>query len=125
MILVLNLRSENITPIVNTILKFKWVKKCILDLIVDSYFIYLYLLYIYFGIEIVKVLISIGHIWCIENEEKILAAEQENLKTLGAMKKTITSEDILSTLPSSRYFDLFLKKTVMIRHNRFRVVLFC
>lgn len=80
------------------------------DLIADSYFIYLYLLYIYFGIKIVKVLILIGHIWCIENEEKILAAEQENLKTLGAMKKTITSEDILRTLPSSRYFDLFSKK---------------
>lgn len=58
-------------------------------------------------------------------KKKILAAEQENLKTLGTMKKTITSEDILRTLPSSRYFDLFLKKTVMIRQNRFRVVLFC
>lgn len=69
----------------------------------------LYLLRNKTAIEIVKVLILIGHIWCIENEEKILAAEQENLKTLGAMKKTITSEDILSTLPSSRYFDLFSK----------------
>lgn len=29
------------------------------------------------------------------------------------MKKTITSEDILSTLPSSRYFDLFLKKLLL------------
>lgn len=70
----------------------------------------LYLLRNKTAIEIVKVLILIGHIWCIENEEKILAAEQENLKTLGAMKKTITSEDILRTLPSSRYFDLFKKK---------------
>lgn len=45
------------------------------DLIVDLYFIYLYLFYIYFGIKIVKVLILIGYIWCIENEEKILVVE--------------------------------------------------
>lgn len=44
----------------------------------------------------------IGLLWCIENEEKILTAEQENIKTPESMKRTLTSEEILNTLPSSR-----------------------
>lgn len=49
----------------------------------------------------------VGLLWCIENEEKILTAEQENIKTPEVMRKTLTSEEILSTLPSSRSFEPF------------------
>lgn len=53
------------------------------------------------------ILFFVGLLWCIENEEKILTAEHENIKTSELMKKTLTSEEILSTLPSSRSVNLF------------------
>lgn len=49
----------------------------------------------------------VGLLWCIENEEKILTAEQENIKTPEVMRKTLTSEQILSTLPTSRSCESF------------------
>lgn len=49
----------------------------------------------------------VGLLWCIENEEKILTTEQENIKTPDVMRKTLTSEEILSTLPTSRSFESF------------------
>lgn len=49
----------------------------------------------------------VGLLWCIENEEEILTAEQENIKTPEVMRKTLTNKEILSTLPSSRSFESF------------------
>lgn len=54
-----------------------------------------------------KIINVAGLLWCIENEEKILTAEQENIKTPEVMKKILTSEEILSTLPTSRSFESF------------------
>lgn len=41
-------------------------------------YLFIFILYLFWNkivIEIVKVLILIGYIWCIENEEKILVVE--------------------------------------------------